>query len=178
MLFCKWRGGAKACRLTPCKQVTLKIRARVRDDCANTGQAAGATGYSSGTPVAQCQRHKDRTIEAVLSSGCLQVFCGNEKTPGATRYPCPLLRSLSLSRSWCPSRHTQLLARAAGEPAPDAPSSTTGCWWVCPGHPAPTSALTLLNTTRGGRRHSSSSGRSSSGGCTASAETGPFASMG
>ena len=97
MLFCKWRGGAKACRLTPCKQVTLKIRARVRDDCANTGQAAGATGYSSGTPVAQCQRHKDRTIEAVLSSGCLQVFCGNEKTPGATRYPCPLLRSLSLS---------------------------------------------------------------------------------
>ena len=98
------------------------------------------------------------------------------------RPPCPLSRSrpaLSLTlEARVPHGHTQLLARAAGVPAPDAPSSTTGCWWVCPGHPAPTSALTLLNTTRGGRRHSSSSGRSSSGGCTASAETGPFASMG
>jgi hypothetical protein len=109
-------------------------------------QASGATGYSSGTPGAQCQGHKDRTIEAVLSSDCLQVFCGNGKTPGATRVPVPST-PLSLSlEAGVPHGHTQRLARAAGVPAPDAPSSTTGCWWVCPGstlHPLP---LSLYST--------------------------------
>ena len=64
------------------------------------------------------------------------------------RPPCPLSRSrpaLSLTlEARVPHGHTQLLARAAGVPAPDAPSSTTGCWWVCPGstvHPLHTLAL-------------------------------------
>ena len=78
-----------------------------------------------------------------------------------------------------PWPHPAPTSALTGVPAPDAHSSTTGCWWVCPGsttlshtgcwctcpglHPAP-HTLTLLNTTHGGRCNSSSRGRSSRGG--------------
>ena len=126
VLFCQKAGRARGVPTYSLQtNNTLNLRARVRDECA-TVQASGATGYSSGTPGAQCQGHKDRTIEAVLSSGCLQDFWCNGKTPGATWSHAPTL--LSLSQASVPHGHTQLLARTAGVPAPDAPSSTTGCW--------------------------------------------------
>ena len=81
----------------------LNLRARVRDEYA-TVQATGASGYSSGAPGAQCQGHKDRTVEALLSSGYLQGFCGNAKLQARPGFPCTLLCTLSLSRNGCPAR--------------------------------------------------------------------------
>ena len=150
---------------------TLNLRARVRDECA-TVQASGATGYSSGTPGAQCQGHKDRTIEAVLSSGCLQDFWCNGKLqarPGPMLLLCSLSLKLVSLTGTLNFSHGLLVCLPRTHPAAQLAAGESAL--------APPSAPTLLNTTRGGRRHSSSSGRSSSGGCRTSAEAGPFASM-
>jgi hypothetical protein len=106
-------------------------------------QASGATGYSSGTPGAQCQGHKDRTIEAVLSSGCLQDFWCNGKTPGATWSHAPSLLSLSLKlvslTGTLNFSHGLLVCLPRTHPAAQLAAGESAL--------APPSAPTLLNTT-------------------------------
>jgi hypothetical protein len=117
---------------------------------------------------------KDRTIEAVLSSGWLKGFRGNGKYRVRPRVRALFSNSLSLEAGVPARGHTHffhglLVCLHWSHPA-------ARMLWS---HPAPTHSLysTPRPWWRGGRCDSSSSGRSSSSGCTASGRGWSLASM-
>ena len=142
VLFCQKEGRARGVPTYSLQtNNTLNLRARVRDECA-TVQASGATGYSSGTPGAQCQGHKDRTIEAVLSSGCLQDFWCNGKLqarPGPMLLLCSLSLKLVSLTGTLNFSHGLLVCLPRTHPAAQLAAGESAL--------APPSAPTLLNTT-------------------------------